>query len=53
MERPFPNGKKRPFGCKCYVTAVAAGQSQQPYSDVGIFSFNWHYLSSTPQKTSY
>jgi hypothetical protein len=28
MKRPFPNGQKRPLGCKIYVTAVAAGQSQ-------------------------
>ena len=32
-----------------YVTAVAAGQSQRFYSGVGIFNFNWYYLSSPPQ----
>jgi hypothetical protein len=47
MQRPFPNGCKRPFGCDGYVTAVAAGQSQRFYSGVGIF--NWYYLSSPPQ----
>jgi hypothetical protein len=31
MQRPFPNGKKCPFGCNGYVTAVAAGQSQRLY----------------------
>jgi hypothetical protein len=25
MQRPFPNGKKRPFGCNGYVTAVTKG----------------------------
>jgi hypothetical protein len=47
MQRPFPNGKKCPFGCNGYVTAVAVGQSQRLYSGVGIF--NWYYLSSPPQ----
>ena len=44
MQRPFHNGRKCPFGCNGYVTAVAAGQSQQLCSGVGIF--HWHYLSS-------
>ena len=26
MQRPFPNGKKCPFGYNGYVTAVAVGQ---------------------------
>ena len=47
MQRPFPNGKKRPFGFNVYVTAVAAGQSQRSYSGVG--NFNLYYLSSPPQ----
>jgi hypothetical protein len=47
MQRPFPNGHKRPFGCSGYVTAVAAGQSQRFYSGVAIF--NWYYFSSPPQ----
>ena len=39
MRRPFPNGRKRPFGCDGFVTAMAAGQSQwfcvdMPYSEV-------------------
>jgi hypothetical protein len=34
MQRPFPNGKKCPFGYNSYVTAVAAGQSQRFYSGV-------------------
>jgi hypothetical protein len=49
MQRPFPNGHKRPFGCGGYVTAVAVGQSQPLYSGVGIFNFNWYYLCSPPQ----
>jgi hypothetical protein len=40
-------GVVRPFWCNGYVTAVAAGQSQRLYSDVGVF--NWYYLSSPPQ----
>ena len=28
---------------------MAAGQSQRFYSGVGIFNFNWYYLSSPPQ----
>jgi hypothetical protein len=47
MQRPFPNGHKRPFGCDGYVTAVAASQSQRFYSGVEIFK--WYYLSSPPQ----
>jgi hypothetical protein len=47
IQRPFPNGQKRPFGCNGCVTAVAAGQSQRFYSDAGVF--NWHYPSSPPQ----
>jgi hypothetical protein len=47
MQRPFPNGNNRRFGCSGYVTAVAAGQSQRLYSGVGIF--DWYYLSSPPQ----
>jgi hypothetical protein len=47
MQRPFPNGHKRPFGCNGHVTAVTAGQSQRFYSGVGIF--NWYYPSSPPQ----
>ena len=45
MQRPFPNGHMRPFGCNGYATAVAVGQSQRLYSGVGMF--NWYYLSST------
>ena len=33
--------------CNGYVTAVAVGQSQPPYSGLGIF--NWYYLNSPPQ----
>jgi hypothetical protein len=36
IQRPFPNGQKRPFGCNGYVTVVAAGQSQRFYSGMGI-----------------
>ena len=41
------SGDKYSLGCAVevmYVTAVAAGQSQQFYPGVGIF--NWHYPSS-------
>ena len=48
MQRPFPNGHKRPFECNGYVTAVAVGQSQRLYSGVGMFTR--YYLSSLPQK---
>jgi hypothetical protein len=45
MLRPFSNGKgkKCPFGCNGYVTAVAVGQSQRLYS--GVRAFTGNYLS--------
>jgi hypothetical protein len=45
----FLNGRKCPFGCNGYVTAVAACQSQRLYSGVRFFNFNWYYFSSPPQ----
>jgi hypothetical protein len=38
MQRPFPNGHKRPFGCNGHATAVAVGQRQRLYSGVRIFT---------------
>jgi hypothetical protein len=37
MQRPLTNGKKCPFGCNGYVTAVAVGQSQRLYSSLRMF----------------
>jgi hypothetical protein len=51
MQRPFPNGHERPFGCNGsgsgYVTAMAVGQRQRLYS--GVKMFTGSYLSSPPQ----
>ena len=44
----YPNGRKCPFGCNGYVTAVAVGQSQRLYlySGSGVGTFNWYYVLS-------
>jgi hypothetical protein len=47
MQRPFLNGRKCPFGCNGYVTAMAVGQRQRLYSGVRMFTGN--YLNSTPR----
>jgi hypothetical protein len=44
MQRPLLNGRKCPFGCNGYVTAVAVGQRKRLYS--GVRMFTWFYLSS-------
>jgi hypothetical protein len=43
----YLNGRKCPFGCNGYVTAMAVGQRQRLYSGVRMFTGN--YLSSPPQ----
>jgi hypothetical protein len=47
MQREFSKGENYPFGCNGYVTAMAAGQSQRFYSDVGIFSWYFSQLASS------
>jgi hypothetical protein len=47
---PQPNGKKRPFGCNGYVTAMAVGQRQRLYSGFSARTFTGNYLSSTPRE---
>ena len=37
-----PNGRKCPFGCSGYVTAVAVGQSQRLYSKMGYINHKWY-----------
>jgi hypothetical protein len=36
-----PNGRKCPFGCSGYVTAVAVGKSQRLYSGVRMITGNY------------
>jgi hypothetical protein len=49
VQRPFPNGHKRPFGCNGYVAAMAVGQRQRLCSGVSVRMFIGNYLSSTPR----